>query len=291
MTLHTYTGSGIWTTWHIQRYSSETSSVFLQREIRKLISTFESKYSRFDQNSLIWQLNTNKTIQTNDEDLYSMIALWQESEQKSHGYFSLFVGWKLESLWYGIQAPTDQINESFLVVEKNTNTIRIEGNGHIDLWWIGKWYLISLIEKLFVENNITLYRINGGGDIAIAQGDDAVFGDILLKHPLEENQYIGSIQLSQGACCSSGTFYRHRTYEWNVVHHLIDPKTWLSVQTPIIAVYIIHPSIIIADIASTTLFVSPLEYTEQIAQDFWVEYMIVFDDLSSIRSPGFPLVA
>lgn len=47
--------------------------------------------------------------------------------------------------------------------------------------------------------------------------------------------------------------------------------------------------VVVADIVATLLFVIPIEQVEAMAKRFWVEYLLIFDDLSSLRSGWFKL--
>jgi thiamine biosynthesis lipoprotein ApbE len=46
----------------------------------------------------------------------------------------------------------------------------------------------------------------------------------------------------------------------------------------------------IADSLATTFLVCPVEKIQEIAHQNQVEFFIVFDDMSTIQSPSFPLV-
>jgi thiamine biosynthesis lipoprotein ApbE len=45
----------------------------------------------------------------------------------------------------------------------------------------------------------------------------------------------------------------------------------------------------IADAAATIFLVCPVQEVQKIAKTLEVEFLIVFDDMSSIQSPNFPL--
>lgn len=287
--------------------SSQISSLF-----DGLFQNFEKKYSRFIESSLVSQLNINKTLETDDEDLIKMILLGLEYEQKTFGYFSLFIWSTLEQLWYWKtnnqeKTSTPEIkrtSEDTLIETSNIiireiwnwkNHIILLSDNHIDLGWLGKWYLIYLIEKLFIEHNINTYRINGGWDIAISQETIDTFGNIVLQNPLNKEEAIGEVYMLKWSCCGSWLLYRR----WKLIdpnkatttqaHHLINPHTKQPAQTSLVGVFTNHPNSIIADIAATTLFVAPIEKIEHIAEEIGIEYLLIFDDLSIIRSRAFPL--
>lgn len=68
------------------------------------------------------------------------------------------------------------------------------------------------------------------------------------------------------------------------MHHLIDPYTQKPAKSQLLAVYVIHEDIRIADMLATTFFVAPIEKIDNIAKQFNAEFFIIFDDMSSILS-------
>lgn len=279
---------GIGTHRHIERYS-DLSFDKIADEIRFLISSFEKRFSRFDPDSLLSSLNQKREILTDDADFFDMLRLWVEAQELSNGAFSLFVGSDLEAIGYGKSAfcaVFDEQSENRLSRDES-GKIKLWGTKNIDLWWVGKGYLIGLIEKLLMSYDIEYFHINGGGDILIRQEELSQFWAIILQNPMHADEMIGKAPILKGACCGSGTIYRHREYQGTQHHHLIDPKTQKPVQTCIIWLYVQHEQIVIADMLATTLFVAPIQEIEAIASRFWGEYLLIFDDMSSIRSPGF----
>lgn len=75
----------------------------------------------------------------------------------------------------------------------------------LDLGGIGKGYLIQLLAEFLVSNGVTTYRINGGGDILVSQDSLNIFGPVILLHPQDDTQSIGSVPTLHGAVASSGT--------------------------------------------------------------------------------------
>jgi len=128
--------------------------------------------------------------------------------------------------------------------------------------------------------NLINFTINGGGDI-YTSGDKRLF---YLENPLNDSEYIGSIVIQNSSiAASSGNRRKWKNNQQNINHHLIDPKNKSSISG-ISGVFTQAKSALYADVASTCLFVSPSQFTDQIIDFFEVEYLIVFPDGSYTKS-------
>lgn len=299
MDKHMFSTSWIGSHRDIQWYGWEKS---IRAYLGHLIYSFEQKYSRFLPDSLVSQLNSKRFLSSDDRDLFQMLQLWEKYREKTAGYFSLFVGSALEELGYGKKTlrPSDTYPQGasrsltregkWVFQDQITlkeGIITLSWNKHIDLGGIGKGYLIDNLAKYFQSQGITRYMINGGGDILIAQDDIQDFWRVWLQHPLIDDEMIWSLELFHAALAGSGTRYRKRQIQDWFAHHLIDPHTGKSADNSLLSVFVTHSDSIIADIMATTLFVMPIDKIEKVATDVGVEFCLVFDDMSSIRSKGF----
>lgn len=257
------------TTWcgthrNIQYVCDTTQQEKINKELKHIISDFEQQYSRFLPDSLVTRYNCGEKI--NDPDLQEMIALWQHYHTLSDGFFDMFVWKDLENMGYGKQNP--------------------EHSRHLDLWGIGKGYLIRKIQEHLQEHDIHEYCINGGGDISIKQASLETFWPVYISHPQDPSQYISKMPLLTWALANSGKGHRSRWID-NEYHHLIDTHTGQSSTHPYLSVHVLCDDIVQADIAATTLFVTPIKRIEELANSLKVEYMMVFDDKSSLYSKWF----
>jgi thiamine biosynthesis lipoprotein len=274
---HIFTCEWIGTQRDIQRYGNIKS---IKSDITIMIESFEQKYSRFREESLVSNYNRTWVI-PDDADFLIMMALWEEYRQKTHGYFSLWVGGYLEELGYGRR-------DTSLKHHSRVKTFGAFGASlQLDFWGIWKGFLIQKIASYFEISWVSCYMINGWGDILISQDSLDNFGPIGLQHPLEPDQYFIQLELFHGAVAGSGIQYRKReTEDWSQ-HHLIDPTTGKSSEQGIYSIFVQHTNIILADCMATALFVMPLENLSKIAKEVEVEYCIVFDDMTILRSEWF----
>ena len=225
-----------------------------------------------------------------------MLKMGESMRDKTFWYFSLFVGSALQNAWYG-QIPIENCNlpqkwnqASSLIFDQSSEKVILKWDKLLDLWGLGKGYLIELIAKVFEQYKINFFCINGGGDILIKQDNFGQLWEIILQNPRNSKESIGKVRLKNGACCGSGTTYRSRIKNHQRMHHLIDPYTQKPAKSQLLAVYVIHEDIRIADMLATTFFVAPIEKIDNIAKQFNAEFFIIFDDMSSILSKWFPFI-
>jgi thiamine biosynthesis lipoprotein len=285
--LHTIHHEAIWTHWTISR---KWNDQHIWEGLMDLLNLFQKKYSRFDQKSLTWQLNLNRSVQTSDRMLIEMIQYGKKAQELTQGLFSLFVGSHLENLWYNSDYQfipnwsKASIQGCDIVIWDNE--ISLIWNGNLDLGWLGKWFVIDELKKIILDQWVTSFLINWGGDI-YQQDEESLWWPITLQDPKNSDLYIWSLTTKQWWYASSWTSFRQR---WKWLHHLINAVTWLPVQTEIIWAFTYHPhSALAADLASTILFISPLEKIDYFASRLEVEYLIVFEDYSSVRSSHYPI--
>lgn len=293
--------SGIGTHRNIQRDGDNASlqeniQENIQNDIQHIIQEFEYSYSRFLSTSLVSQLNSQREVHNVPWEFIEMITLGIQYATLTEWYFSLMIGSVLEKLWYDASysfTPDESHEDAFShdqssmnSISLGSNSVFLAGNQNIDLWGIGKWYLIDKIRRYFDDQHISAYSINGWGDI-YHQDLEGIFWNVGLQHPANKDHLIWQVSLRSWALAASGAYYRTRG---DKLHHLIDPYTTLPADTQLASVHTYHADATVADIASTALFVAPLDKTEEFSKRMGVEYMLVFTDLSAIRSPWFPLL-
>lgn len=269
----------IWTHWFIEYFWDQN----FETDIKNMVEDFNQKYSRFLPDSVLSKLNFDRQIQK-DEDLENMLKLGEKYYFLTWGIFDLFVADELQKIWYGsTYKPGTGLSKIIFEEDK----ILLTWGQNLDLWGIWKWYLIKKIQNFFSLKNIFSYMINGWGDIAISQKENEIW-NIFFQHPLEKDMSVGKIFLKFWAHACSWNYVRNWQKDWQIFHHLIDTKTKTSSKNPFLAVHIVCDDIILADIASTAIFVSPIEKIENLAQKLGVDFFIIFDNLKSVRSKWFP---
>jgi thiamine biosynthesis lipoprotein len=96
------------------------------------------------------------------------------------------------------------------------------------------------------------FAVDAGGDLYVGGRNEA--GEpwsIGIRHPRRENELIDSVQVSNGAVCTSGDYERTSADEG---HHLLDPRAGASPRA-VASATVIAPTAMAADALATAAFV------------------------------------
>ena len=272
----------------------DNRSEYIKNQIASMINDFDNKYSRFDNNSLVCKINQERVLINIDIETMDIITQIIWFIKISDGYFDPFVWWDLERLGYDKDysfKPKSNKSEYISNITKSKikikwNNIYISWNQKIDFGGIWKWYLIDKIGNFLENEEVKSYIINGWWDIYINDMDSKL-GKIGIQNPLNTNEVVWYINTNHGAIASSGWIYRNW---WIWLHHLINPKSHEPANDAKKSIHIYSHDIILADVASTTLFVIPIEKIDIYAKRFGVEFMVIYEDMTANMSKGFPFL-
>jgi thiamine biosynthesis lipoprotein len=144
-------------------------------------------------------------------------------------------------------------NYQNIIINDKDETIFIPPKNYLDLNSIVKGMALDKALECFSEQDNLM--IEAGGDIVV-QGQPAEknFWDIGIRNPHKVEKIITTIQLTGGAICTSGGYFRKN----NNGHHLINPNNGQS-PDDILSLTVIAPRAQIADTLSTAAFFMPIE--------------------------------
>lgn len=285
----------IWTHRYITIYDkiSDELQKSVTQKVMDFLHDFEDNYSRFRENSLISQLSKNWYIKNPPIELLQMLYLAKKSEELSDGYFNILIANTLIKLWYGqnlSNVNTSKIPSLNSVASRNADEIILQNWRNLDLWWLGKGRAIDKISELIKGFWIKNFMVNGWWDIYINNSltDETM---VYFQDPQNMSLAIWHASINQWWFASSSPYHRNWSKNWQKYHHLIDPNTWNSSDSPLLWVYIYHKTkAVIADIASTIIYISEPEKIEKIAKSFEVEYLIILPNYQTIMSDNFPWI-
>ncbi len=289
--IETFELEGIGTHWWFTVYDLSQEQVGeVKKETESLLVDFERAYSRFKAESLIGILNTTKSLEHFPRELYDMLYLCEELKKVSDGNFTALSGLMQENNGYdaGYSFESKGLpiarNPSFTTL--TMDRIEIPDNAKVDLGGIGKGWLIEKFKLLFLSKGVQHYVINGGGDMQIRT---ELPETLYLENPFSMDEAIGEIQIHEGAiACSSPSKRNWKDKKTGTLkHHLISGHTGESVSEKA-AVFTSAASAVLADLASTAMFVSPIDVAPKIAEFLECHYLIVFADGTFVRSEGYP---
>jgi thiamine biosynthesis lipoprotein len=196
----------------------------IKEKVESLILTFQKKYSRFAPDSLLNDLNYDKSVDF-DSDLWEMLQLGESFHKDSSQIFDLFIKRNLESKGYG--KKIDRVEADLEVDEnegrffKKGEKIFLNTSEQVDLGGIGKGYLIDKLARfLQIELGLKYFLINGGGDL-YATSDHEKPVKVLLEHPTDQSLAIGEVELLNQSLCVSSSFKRVWQKDGRTANHFI----------------------------------------------------------------------
>lgn len=263
------------TVWYVEVFIPKTTNEIaaLRDEIISLVSLFEKSYSRFRSDSILTELN-QKRVTAYDHHLKEMLVLGKEMQSMSSGVFRLAVLDKLTEKGYGEHVhKSEYADEGFEVTDKE---IRLHGTASVDLGGIGKGYLIDMIAARLVELGVHEFVVNGGGDLYATHNKGRPI-TVLLQHPFNLDESIGSVELYNQSLCASSSFIRSWEKDGIKRNHFVS-KDGSEVWS---ASYTIGGSATRADMAATVLclLANNKEEVSAFAHVSGVSYLVYVEEL------------
>jgi len=259
-----------------------------------LVRDLEAKLSRFRPRSSLSLLNATRDVTCPTLAAVTKIAL--EIQAATDGAFDPTLGAELVALGYDRtfeairrrprRGPLPVVARSATVVSVDGERVRLEGPGSLDLGGIAKGYAVDRVLEFLLERGATSVLIDGGGDLRGAGPSVPVgIGDDLV------------IETRHGAIATSSTLERRwldprekSDPRGQYFHHIIDPATGLSSDSPIVIATVVAADAASADALATALLVAPEVVIAQLAARF--AHALVRDrDGRWWTSPGAPFVA
>lgn len=235
------------TEWWVRAYGATER---VMDDVEGLVGEIEARLSRFQPCSALSVLNRERAV--TDPLLAAVVASALEFREATDGVFDPAVGAALiasgydcsfEAIISGRPARTDTRRP---VVTVDGDSVRLDGEGTLDLGGIGKGWAIDRVAEHLEVHGVDRYLIDGGGDLRAGDTPAAMWpvgvGDGLVA-------WIGP-----GAVATSSTARRHWTMEDGVpAHHIIEvavgAPSFRGVRTAVVA----HRVTTTADVLATML--------------------------------------
>ncbi|NOU91686.1 FAD:protein FMN transferase [Paenibacillus sp. LMG 31456] len=167
-----------------------------------------------------------------------------------------------------------------IVLNEQERTLFLQKPLVIDLGGVAKGFAIDLAAHELRE--FEGFVVNAGGDL-YAGGVDEKGGkwSIGIQHPEHKEQIIQTVEISNEAVCTSGSYERKSALK-NGVHHIIDPR---SKQSPNewISCSVIAPYAMMADAFSTASFLLGLDRGRTIIEQLDLRGILITSDLQIYR--------
>lgn len=246
-----------------------------------LVKYYDSLFSYFNENSALSFINKNKKSQL-PKELKEIILISEEIKNKTFGYFDISVASLMEKWGFydkNYQRPKEaEIKEMKKFVGDNAYLIKgdsifLKEKAKIDLGGIAVGYILDKLVLFLKSKNIKKGLIDAGGDII-------VFGDykarIGIKDP-EKEGIIEAVEIKDGACSTSGSYYNYFKIGDTIFFHIINPLTGEAERSLNKArqVTVIGKKAVVCDALSTALLVVPDSLRNKVLENF-KDYKVIF---------------
>lgn len=270
-----------------EKIYGESSEAFIA-PVSDIVTGLDETISRFKEGSAVYLFNEEG--KTSDEIVIEIISSVQKISEDSDGAFDITVG-ELSDLWSigkeGEKIPTEK--EIARVLRKvGYEGIRIEngtaysGGGETDLGAVGKGYACDLIRSYLSSSGAKGAVISVGGSI-LAYGDYNKKGDkwsIAVRHPRNENEFLGIISLDEGFVSTSGDYERYFERDVKRYHHIFDARTGMPASSGLISVTVVADSGILSDALSTACFILGEEKGRELIEKYGASAIFVDGEMN-----------
>ena len=224
---------------------------------------YESLFSRTDENSEIYKLNTRQISEVSDETA-ELISKGLEYGAISDGNFEITIE-PLSSLWnftgdepfVPSEASIEEAKShvDYKAVSVSGNTITFENDyTRLDLGAIAKGYIADKVKEFLISRGVSSALINLGGNVlCIGAKPDTSGFEVGIQYPYKDGS-IASVSVNDLSVVTSGTYERYFEQNGKLFYHILNPKTGYPYDTSLLSVSIIGPNSCTCDILSTTCF-------------------------------------
>ena len=184
---------------------------------------------------------------------------------------------------------------SNLIIDTEANTVYIQDpRMQLDVGAIGKGYATERAAEALIDEGVTSYVLNIGGNIrAIGTKPNGDGWETGITHPNKSSneRFISKVNIKNTSLVTSGDYERFYTVEGVKYHHVIDPDTLMP------AAYFSSISIFttdggLADALSTALFCMSYEDGLELVNSIdGIEVIWVDKDYNVKSTPGVPTSA
>lgn len=272
----------IGTHWEIDitKELSASEKALLHEKIKSRIDQFDKVYSRFREDSTVFEMSKKSGEYTLPLDADLLLSTYKKVYDKTFGLVTPLIGQVLIDAGYDhkyslIPKETKVPPKWEEVLEWNNPVLNVKKPEMLDFGAGGKGYLVDLVSELLIREEIDDFCVDAGGDMRKI-GEELSVG---LEHPEKKDLVIGKIKIKNQSLCGSAGNRR----VWADYHHVINPETLKSPKN-ILAVWTLAKTTLLADILTTAVyFVSP----EILKNHFDFEYLLVREDGKIEKSEGF----
>ncbi|WP_028401956.1 FAD:protein FMN transferase [Ectobacillus panaciterrae] len=274
------------------------SKVEVEERIIRAFETFrfvEGICSRFNEQSEIRRLSSQIGIPVQVSDiLFEAIRFAWEAADLTEGVFDPTIGHMLEEYGFNLHYLTGEelvsslsavspVSYRDVVLDEEKRTVLLSKPLLLDLGAVAKGLAVDLAVKELCD--FEGFVIDAGGDIFAGGVNEREEPWVIgIRHPLRGEETICTVQLTDAAICTSGSYERISPVKENI-HHLINPHLGIS-QSDIVSCTVIAPFAMMADVFSTVSFLLGAKKGAEQLQHVGLEGIWVTSSLDLHRTKG-----
>ncbi|MEK8127135.1 FAD:protein FMN transferase [Paenibacillus filicis] len=287
-TMHSVTRSSICmdtviTVQCVSSHSRETIVAGIERAFTAFRSV-ETACSRFDENSELRRLSLKPGVaQPVSAVLFEALRFARQLAETTEGVFDPTVGELLERKGFArhyltgctpppLPFPSTPVSYRDFTLDEQDRTVTLWKPLLLDLGAVAKGLAVDWANKELEGHEG--YLINAGGDL-LAHGYNELGNPwrIGIRHPHQPGQQIRTLQISDMAVCTSGS-YERRSPSDDSTHHLLDPYTEASSQE-LLSCTVVAPYAMLADGLSTAVFLLGQKRGLQLLETMNIEGLVI----------------
>lgn len=242
-------------------------------QAEKWLRYVATEWSRFQDNNELSQLNGIKigeTLRINSS-LYDCLYRANDYYLRSYGLFSPYLKLQLEQQGYNQSFPFEvtkhPVEHAYDVTQKpflflNNQQVMKVANQEIDLGGFAKGFAIEMLADWLKKEVAPEYGIiDGGGDIQVWSAGEKEW-TIGVAHPIEVDEEISYVNISNGAIATSNRVFRSWTKNNVPKHHLLNGRTGEVAKTDVLQATVVTSSLCEAEVGAKLCFILD-EYEQQ----------------------------
>jgi thiamine biosynthesis lipoprotein len=245
-------------------FFSKKSADHLFSIVELELSRIENKFSRFNPDSIIYNLNKSayKKPVVVDEETYSLLLACQKFNQETMGYFDISLGWLQSQLKENKEVQESEIQS--LISGSGMDRIELDPGDHsvyfknsninIDLGAVGKGYALEKIKQILLMEEINSAFISFGESSVLSVGTHP-YGEswpVGIRNVYNDKEVIYTFHLKDQSLSTSGITCQNTLNKDTGDGHIINPKTGKPVHG-IRTVSILSGSAVEAEVLSTAM--------------------------------------
>jgi thiamine biosynthesis lipoprotein len=296
----TKTSLGLGTMVQIQVVTNESEAVVQQgfERAATAMRAVENACSRFDSDSELVRLVQAPvgSVVPVSVILFKALNFAYEVADWTDGRFDPTVAARMEELGFVQHYLTGAVlhtqdgadpNASYrdIQLDPARQTVQLQRPLRLDLGAVAKGMAVDLAVKELAAFNFDGYVVDAGGDIyAAGLNEQGLPWTIGIRHPLRRDEVILTLQATDVAICTSGTYERTSSRE-SGSHHILNAHSKRSARG-FISGTAVGPYTMMTDAFSTAAFLYPPDEALEVLTGVGLEGVMITEDLQFVTTPG-----